>query len=297
MKKQTLSSVLRWCSLGTAVSAAVLQSTAILTAYASDRNYFVADTPLPLLAAILAILSGALGILSAILVEKETLASPVTSSIIVGLPAAAGLGFGAFLLLTASTAPLSIVTALTMLGAALYSLLFCERIAARYPRALSLLGFFAVAACAMINVYCYFDASLEMNAPVKVTVQTGLLFAMLYYTSEIRFVLGREKPRLHLALSCCALASLALSAFPIYLAHNNGITERLDYYAFAIASVGILAGILLHLLCYTGVLAQDTAEVAQKPITTSEEAEDTEIPEETDTPEDDSTEEKETDEE
>lgn len=299
MKKQTLSTVLQWCSIGAAVLAAALQSLAMLTAYAMDRNYFAASTPLPALAAILAILAGALGILSACLTEKEKLLHPVPDSFLIGIPAAAGLGYGAYLLLSSTSSTLAIVTAVTMIGAAIYSLLLCEETASRFPRALTLLGFLAIAACTMINVYCYFDASLEMNAPIKVTVQTGLLFAMLYYTAEVRFLLGRAKPRLYLALSYCTVASLALAAVSVYVAHNNGIVERTDYYAFAIASLGILANVLLRLLCYTGVLAQEHPQEEEAPPAEDGEyvAGEAEETEETDTPEEDSTEEKETDEE
>lgn len=263
MKKRTLFLIIQWCAIAAAVAAGAVQTWAMLTAYGADKNYFVTGTPLPTVAAILALLAGALGILSAALTDKTRLSSPVIDSVLPSIPAACGLAYGAFLLLTGSSLPLRIPTALTMLGAALYALLLTAGNARRFPRALACLGFLAVAACAMINVYCYFDSTLEMNAPVKVTVQTGLLFAMLYYTAELRFLLGREKPRLYVALSLCSVAALSLPAVSIYAAHNGGILSRTDYFAFGIVSLGVLASILLRVLCYTGALGREETEVTE----------------------------------
>ena len=106
----------------------------------------------------------------------------------------------------------------------------------------------------MVNVYCYFDASLEMNAPVKVTVQTALLFTMLALTAELRFPLGRAKPRLYLILSWCAAAALSLPSFSILF---GGATERGDYRAFGAVTLGLFATVLLRLLCYLGLIPED----------------------------------------
>jgi len=270
MNKQTLSRIAHWCAIALAGAAAALQTAAMLTSYAPDKNYFIADAPLPTVAAILAILAGVCGLLSAITAAKEALASPIIDSVLLGIPASCGFAYGAFLLVTASTSPLAIPTAITMLGAALYALLLTERNAKRFPRALTLLGFFAVAASAMINVYCYFDASLEMNAPVKVSIQTAFLFAMVQFATELRFLLGREKPRLYLVLSYCTIAALSLPAISIYAAHTNEIISRTDYFAFGVASLGLMASVLLRTLCYVGILKQETPEPEEA--TESEEA-------------------------
>ena len=78
-----------------------------------------------------------------------------------------------------------------------------------------------------------------MNAPLKVTAQTALLFAMLAYTGEIRFLLGRAMPRLYLSLSLCALATSALCALPFSLCFVLGLTDRFDY-----AGVALMMGLI-----------------------------------------------------
>ncbi len=257
MKKQTISRIAQWVAIVSALVAGALQTAAILTSYAAGRNYFEAGAILPTVAAILALFAGACGILSASFCKKEQLLSPVVNSILPGIPAACGFAYGAFLLLTSSASPWTIPASLAMLATALYSLLFSKKNVQRFPRALALLGFLAVAACAMINVYCYFDTSLEMNAPVKVTVQTALLFAMIYYTAEIRFLLGREKPRLYLALSYCTVAALSLPAVSIPVAYVAGVVDRTDYFAFAVTALGLLLTVLLRTLCDTGIFKRN----------------------------------------
>ena len=88
---------------------------------------------------------------------------------------------------------------------------------------------------------------MEMNSPVKVTVQTALLFAMLYYTAELRYLLDRRKPRLYLALAMLTLASSALSAVAIPVAFCLGHLSRMDYLAGAILTLGIAVTVLLRI--------------------------------------------------
>jgi hypothetical protein len=87
-----------------------------------------------------------------------------------------------------------------------------------------------------------------------VTVQTALLFTMLSLTAELRFPLGRAKPRLYLILSWCAAAALSLPSFSILF---GGATDRGDYRAFGAVTLGLFATVLLRLLCYLGLIPED----------------------------------------
>ena len=299
MKKQTLSRVLQCVSLGCIALAAILQTVAMRTAFAADKNYFADGAWLPVAAAAFAILAGVLGVISSCIHPKETLApSPAISSALPGIPAFCALTVGAAsLLLTAWSMPFTLPTALLLLLSAFYFLFYTEKAEMTHPAIPTVLGFFAVAACAMVNVYCYFDASLEMNAPVKVTVQTALLFTMLALTAELRFPLGRAKPRLYLILSWCAAAALSLPSFSILF---GGATERGDYRAFGVVTLGLFATVLLRLLCYLGLIPEDKPtepalaedevneaieEFSEEIYESHGETEEAEIPEETAIPE------------
>ena len=93
--------------------------------------------------------------------------------------------------------------------------------------AIALSGFSTVIGCILLCGYYYFDATLEMNAPLKVSVLTGLLFAMMLYTGEIRVLIGTPMPRAHLLFSVCTLGLGSLSALPIPVAYLAGKFDRL----------------------------------------------------------------------
>jgi hypothetical protein len=82
-----------------------------------------------------------------------------------------------------------------------------------------LIGFSAVIVCILFNGYFYFDSTLEMNAPLKVTVQLGFLAAMIYFISEIRALLGITLPRVYLLANACTVGFGALSSIPVTLAY------------------------------------------------------------------------------
>lgn len=264
MKKQTLFRIALVCTLLFAVAASILQALALLRSYSADSNYFAADAILPTVAAALALLCGVCGILAASLADRGSLRSPLPDTAWENLPAGLGFAFCAFLLLFASNAPQRLLTAILSLCALLYSFAFFKGNAKAAPRLLPVLGFFAVAACAMINVQCYFDSSLEMNAPVKVTVQVALLFAMIYYTAEIRYLLGRQKPRFYLALSVCTLAALSLPALSIPMAHAEQVLLKEDYLAFSLASLGLMITMIFRILRTAGALSRAEEEQSEE---------------------------------
>ena len=81
---------------------------------------------------------------------------------------------------------------------------------------------------------------------MKVAVQCALLPLMLYFTTELRYLLGRELPRLYSAL---ALGSLAASSLCILTVPVASITNRLENtYCLisAIAVIGINATVALR---------------------------------------------------
>ena len=296
MKKQSVFRLLLFLSVALGAVAALLMSAAMLSSYGDGgRNYFNRGALLPLLAVITALLAGACGIAAAILSDAKRPCTPF-EGILSAIPLC--IACLAAVLLPFPPAAWALPVKILSVLCALYVLLATRRNAAS-PRATSiaLLGFFAVALCAAVNVYCYFDVSLEMNAPVKVMIQTAYLFTMLYFTGELRYLLHREQPRLYLALALCTLAALSLPMLSIPGAYLSGILTRTDYFALALCALGLFVTVLLRVLTCVGIIkGRQPLEVTR---TTAEEATNEEAAAEEDknaspTPTDD---EKETDEE
>ncbi|MBE6589572.1 MAG: hypothetical protein E7643_05275 [Ruminococcaceae bacterium] len=212
INKQSTSSLLKYAALILIALGAILQTVSIFTAYEEHANYFQTGAVLPVLSVTCVILGALCGVLSALTPGSEaTVHSPFSSSYR-AIPASIGFLAGGILLLFNSTHTWAFPTFLLFVCAALYSFLSETKSA---PSLLVLLGFVTVIACAVGNVYCYFDVSFEMNAPIKVMLQMSLLFSMIYYTGELRFLLAREKPRFYLILTYFALAANALCAISI----------------------------------------------------------------------------------
>ena len=249
MNKQIFSVICKWASLTSITLAAVMQTAAIVIAYDPTANYFFVGTPLPYVAAALSVVGGILGILFALChTPKNADAVPFSDSKAIVLPAAFCFAVCAILFFLSASGTLATAAAIVLLLAALYTILTTTPQATADATLFPILGFSTVIACALMNAYYYFDASMEMNAPVKVTVQTALLFAMLYYTAELRYLLNRRKPRLYLALAMLTLASAALSAIAIPVAFCIGRLSRMDYLAGAILTLGIAITVLLRVI-------------------------------------------------
>ena len=247
MKKQNLSVIFKWLSFASTAIAAVLQTIAMLLSYETKANYFFVNAPLPYVAVAFAILGAICGIFFAVLhTPRNTEASPFTGSMIPALPSSLSMTACAILLFIFVDGILSTAAAIALLIAAAYTLLCTTSLQRNCAPALTLLGFSAVIACALMNGHYYFDATLEMNAPIKVTIQTALLFAMLYYTAELRYLLGRQKDKLYLALSMITLSASSLPMISIIVAFCIGRVSRIDCLAGAILSLGIALTILFR---------------------------------------------------
>ena len=215
------------CSLITAISAAAIQIASYLTAYgALGANYFSSASPLPKISVILALLSCLFGIGTILTWKKSPIKFPTPQDGFTSLPAAIGFFVGAVLMALSNDTKLTYAIVFFLALAFGYNLcLTCGWI--KDAHAAALLGFSAVIGCILLCGYYYFDATLEMNAPVKVCVLTGLLFAMMHYTGELRTLIGTSMPRVHLLLSVCTLGIGALSAVPLPIAYLFGKFDRL----------------------------------------------------------------------
>lgn len=221
----------------TALSA-ILQGIAVLTVYDPLENYFRSNAFLPVIAVICALLGALAGTIAARRTEIKKLAdSPFLTK---KLPAPAAVGFLAVTIAIPLTAHRSIQTMLVAL------LTVCSAISVVYTIAVELpklrqkadvtvfLGFFAMIASILIVAYYYFDASIEMNAPLKIMLQMGLLCIPLYFTAELRYLIGEARPRSFLMLSVWLISMSSLSAISLPIAFFTGKLTRTDYLVGAI---------------------------------------------------------------
>ena len=244
MNKQQIAKILRKVLLIGIPVAALLHEVAVLVSYDVGTNYFVANAPLPIFANLLTALLFATAIGCALITEKPIATfSPFGTQIWIGIPAALGFAIGGvFLALHFSSTGtiLSFASAILLLLSSIHMLLSETGIK------LSFLGFFPPLACAGLVCILYFDASLEMNAPMKVAAQCSLLPLMLYFTAELRYLLDRELPRLYCALALGSLAASSLCLLTIPVTSIMGMLENANCLIAAIAVIGINATVALR---------------------------------------------------
>ena len=246
MKKDT---VARVCALSVAcgtATATLFMGAAVLLDYDKSTNYFIRNSLFFKFAVIFALVAFAAAIANAILVSKDTLAlrSPFGVNLLVALPAALGCSFGGILLAVnffQNKSYLALAAAVALLLSMVHTLL-CE---AGYR--IKALGFLPPIACALLVCVLYFDISIEMNAPLKVTAQCALLPLMLYFTTELRYLLGRELPRLYLALALGSVAASSLCALAIPAAVIAGLLNNANCLAAALVVLGANITILFRL--------------------------------------------------
>lgn len=249
----TLHKALRFTVAASAILAMLLQSLAYLASLVTDSNYFAYGSILPILAVASAAVAAAVGTADAILSGKAQKLDRKDRSRLASLPAAIGFAVAGIHLLLIAPTKLGIIGAILLIFGALYCALDCigtEKFGSVAP----LIGFANVLGCACLTCYHYFDQTVEMNAPAKVTIQLALLVAMLFYTAELRCRLGNPAPRLYRMLNAWTLASGALASLPIILAFAAGKITRVDYLTAAILVLGVTAtaGIRFALLLPEG---------------------------------------------
>ena len=262
---------LRRAILLLAAAAAILQTLAVILEYdvASGANYFRVGAILPHAATACAILGAILSILWAVTLKGTPTNPDLYGQRVAPVPAALGYLLAApALLLSQPSLALELrgATVLLLVAAAACTLLLCTSLPQRNPALAALLGMVPTPACIALNAYYYFDVSVEMNAPLKVAVQLGLLAVMLVGTAEVRYLLARPLPRLYLML-CGWLCSLgALSALALPVAYLLGRFDRVDYAAGAVLTLCTCMGAALrmrHLLQAPDAPADADAPLSQ----------------------------------
>ena len=248
MNKKTIAHFCAVFTVFAAAVAAVLETLSVLLSYQNGSNYFDPGAILPTLATVWSLLAFVTAVIFAIAIPKaETAPSPFGKKTLISLPAALGFGCGAVCLIAEfikTNSLWALVTALLLLLSAAHVYL-CET-----DRKNPALGFVPSVSCALLIAILYFDASLEMNAPMKVATQTALLPLMLYFTTELRYLLNRELPRLYLALALISVAPASLCVLSVPVVCLMGALKNINCLAAALVVAGVNITILLKLKRY-----------------------------------------------
>ena len=201
----------------------------------NTSNYFESTSPLPGLSVLFACLAVVAAIAAAIVsrLRNEPFSTPATPSFAL-LPAAIGSFASAVLLLGAGKALSGI---LFLVEAIFFILLICPFVK-KYAVYLIWAGFVSIAAQIVLISTYYFDMTLEMNAPVKVLLQMGLLAAMLDCTVEIRVLIGRSNAILTPILTAFTFATCLLSGFSALALTLDGKMPSTVYIAAMPALIG-----------------------------------------------------------
>lgn len=230
--------------LGPAVLAAILMLTAYLTQYdGPSANYFARGAVLPILATVFALLSAVSGTVIAFRFPRGAFRNDSVPA-----PSASFASAGGFLLcavvLTVSVVRSgfkwyhAVTLLLLLLSVAYFILQACGRPTESRRNLTVLLGIAPVFGLVLLCAIHYFDRSVEMNAPVKVTVLLGLLTAMVTVTGEIRYLLGTALPRVFLMLSSWTVAAGSLTLFALPAVFLSGAFDKTAYLASALAILG-----------------------------------------------------------
>ena len=242
-RSTTAQRLLRRTAFCLAILAASLMTVAMFLDYEADAHYFRTGAILPAAALICALLSSLCG--SSLVVLRSTRDtesnSPFPPHRVFLLSPIGFLLAGYAILVSGQSEILRTATGILLLLASLYGFCLCVPSLQKKTALISLLGILPILACILLNAYYYFDVSIEMNAPIKIALQISLLFAMLSYTGEVRFHLGRPMPRLYVLIGAWLTGIGSLLAVSLPIAFLTGAVSRPDYAAGAI----LLASIIL----------------------------------------------------
>jgi hypothetical protein len=196
-----------------------VQTIAYQSAYGKFlENYFSATSPLPKIAIAFSVLTCVFGIVAALLSDREQISEQTFKGGLSSLPAAVGFLAGAVFLLFFGNTSLIYAIAGCFLLAALYNVLLAFQLI-ESPTVIALIGFSNIIGCILLIGHFYFDTSMEMNAPVKISALIALLFTALFYTYEVKALLGTPHPRFISILTVCTAGIGALASIPLAFAY------------------------------------------------------------------------------
>ncbi len=252
MKQKNLYKFLFAGCLLLAVLSALLSAAAVAVDYDPQENYFTKDALLYPAAIITAAASFAVGIAAVCTTPRKELRDTPFCDRSVVLPTTPG--FLIVLLAIAiqeNSVPTSsilfpILMVVLILSIAYTVLSALPKIIKARPNLVAGIGLFSILACLLLTIYLYFDLTVEMNAPLKLFLQIGLLCAMIYYTTELRYLLKIPMPRLFLMTGVAAVSIGSLCIFSLPVAFLTDRISRFDYLACALLVLTIFVTVVVR---------------------------------------------------
>lgn len=209
-----------------ALSLAAFRTVLLLYFFDYDVNYYSAGTILPTLCNILLLIATLFAASSLFTFKKDELGTResrasgffvFTSS----LCAFSLIGHLIFGLTKSGSTTLEKVAALAAAPAAIYFFLLLVN-SEKSLKLRSIFGFF-VPIWGVLNLAAiYFDSYVAINDPNKIIEQTAFISTMLFFLYELRILLEKPKPKLHLFFGLCALIFTAAASFPGIIAVSLG---------------------------------------------------------------------------
>ena len=229
--------------------AGTFQFLSALLSFDPNANYFLGGAILPIFAIVFALLGVGSAVAFAFLDKEER---PRASRFAFLPPAIFFCAlFPAVLSFANGSSPiadrLAVVSAILLLLSALYCLLSIFLNDQKHRGILALLGFSPVLALASLALFFYFDKSIEMNSPLKVSLQAGLLFGMFLFLCELRRLLGRPLPKLLLGLRLSLFPIASLGSCLLVPLVITGGCKRLDYLFGALLLLSLQIALLFDL--------------------------------------------------
>ena len=231
--------------IGFSGASMLTQILAVIISLTPQSNYFQVGSVFPTLTILFAIAALICGTLDAILTNRNSSEAKAPSPAM--LPAGIGLLISAVGLLIQGTSTLATVSVVFSLVGALYCILSSIKSLANAACNV-FLCFGATISCASLTIYHYFDFTIEMNAPLKLSLQLAALCAMLFFIGEARDRLSKPDSPIYRAITAWTVLSGAVASVPTIFAFLLGKIDRIDYLTCAIALLGITASATLRLL-------------------------------------------------
>lgn len=246
MRSQLLARI----SLLFSAMATSLQVLAYLLSYEGPKaNYFIPNALFPFLATVSMLAAICFGVFASFALKKGTVNPTDLPCKAASAPAAIGFAAGAAVLQLSANTPATRAAAALLLVSAAYHIATLT-IPQKRSALTALIGFAPIVVCVLISGIYYFDNTMEMNAPVKVSVMMGLLCTTVYHTGELRILLGRSMPRTFVILSTLTVAVGSLSALPLPIAFLTGHFDR----AYTATSLPLLASTLEYPIYLAGAI-------------------------------------------
>ncbi len=131
-------------------------------------------------------------------------------------------------------------------------------------------GLSTVILLALYSIYLYFDVSMPINAPAKITDQMAYMFAAIFFLYETRLSLGREKWRAYISFGFIAAMLTAYSSIPSIIIYIVNGTEISNSIYESVLTFALFIFITARILLTSDLINDETSKTASSLIRLAE---------------------------